>query len=437
MLPHRLVPLAFVLPVACSNPSPQGADSALAAADRYAWSGSEQEPVAVTTTAALAADAETKARAVLQGLRWLVRHQNPDGSWGGSFGARCAPEGTCAQAGAVAQDHHDVGLTGLVLLSWLHVGLTPESGQDIVDTTRGRRHRIGSVVGSGIDWLRERQEPNGSFSPRAFLYNEAIATLALCEAARKTNDVALDDAAQRAIDFIQAAQRPSPDGAGLWGWRYAPRAEVEASGTFSARELVDSDTSVTAWCAMALASARRAGLNVRQESIDGALAFARSVSAQNGMAGYLDVKGAGAKVTGKSDHFVYHPAAMSALTMLTRILTTGDFSDPYLGEAAKQILLDPPAISEDRLSVDYYYWHAATLALAMYDGPSSPRATAALWDVWNPPLSDVVLGLQDGTKGACTNGGWLVPDRWGADGHGGALYATALCVMTLMEPAPR
>jgi len=152
MLPHRLVPLAFVLPVACSNPSPQGADSALAAADRYAWSGSEQEPVAVTTTAALAADAETKARAVLQGLRWLVRHQNPDGSWGGSFGARCAPEGTCAQAGAVAQDHHDVGLTGLVLLSWLHVGLTPESGQDIVDTTRGRRHRIGSVVGSGIDW---------------------------------------------------------------------------------------------------------------------------------------------------------------------------------------------------------------------------------------------------------------------------------------------
>ena len=33
MLPHRLVPLAFVLPVACSNPSPQGADSALAAAD--------------------------------------------------------------------------------------------------------------------------------------------------------------------------------------------------------------------------------------------------------------------------------------------------------------------------------------------------------------------------------------------------------------------
>lgn len=439
MTTRRLASLTLVLAAACGSPSaPSPLPSAPERADHERAAPAEARAAPTPgATRSPSPDPQAKARAVLDGLRWLVRHQSPDGSWGGSFGQRCTPERTCAQAGPEPKDHYDVGLTGLALLACLRGGFTHQSDKQVVDTTTGRRHKIADVVGGGLRWLRARQEQNGAFSTRVFLYNEAIATLAVCEASRLTGDAELAAVAQRAIDFIQDAQRQNPDGNGRWGWRYAPRGEVEAYAQVEQRELFDSDSSVTAWCALALESARRAGLHVRPESMEGALAFASWASADSGLAGYLDRKGAGAEVTGPNDHFVYHPAAMSALAMSTRIAATGEFTDPFLAAAAGQIVRDPPRISEDRLSIDYYYWQAATHALARYDGPQSPRATAALWDAWNAPLSESVLALQDHTEKACSNGGWIVPDRWGSDGHGGALYATASCVMSLMEPSQR
>jgi hypothetical protein len=87
-------------------------------------------------------------------------------------------------------------------------------------------------------------------------------------------------------------------------------------------------------------------------------------------------------------------------------------------------------VSKDGLSVDYYYWYYASMALNQVDGPDAPKKSGKYWPAWNKAMVDAVLGLQDKTKGACSNGGWMVPDRWSLD-HGGPLYATALNVLTL------
>jgi hypothetical protein len=90
-------------------------------------------------------------------------------------------------------------------------------------------------------------------------------------------------------------------------------------------------------------------------------------------------------------------------------------------------------VSKDKLSIDYYYWYYATLALNQFDGPDSPRRGAGkYWEPWNKDLIASLISLQDQSKArnACSRGGWLESDRWG--GHTGyALYNTSLNVLTL------
>lgn len=370
---------------------------------------------------------------MLDGLRWLVRHQNADGSWSPTtLHERCACEDPLYVPKKAYTSDFDEGLTGMALLCFLGAGFGPESKQDIVDTALSERHKIGDVVRSGLEWLVARQGPNGSFEHnRAFMYNEALACAALCEAFALQHEERWKEPAQKAIDFLEGAQRPNPNGTDLWGWRYASRQEVESfrSGDVPDRETFDADSSCTGWCMMALRSGVRAGLDVHPQNLAGGLAFAKWVSTDDGRAGYLDPKGAGATVTGINDHFVYHPATMSALAMCIRMDAEPDVVDPYLPSAAKVITQDLPTISKDLLSIDYYYWHWATVALHDFDGPDALHKTNTYWGPWNKSMIDVVLSLQDHTERDCRNGGWLVPDRWSYDG--GPLYTTAMNVLTL------
>jgi hypothetical protein len=87
----------------------------------------------------------------------------------------------------------------------------------------------------------------------------------------------------------------------------------------------------------------------------------------------------------------------------------------------KSILADPPAVSSDHLSVDYYYWHHGSAALRRM------RTTGG--EGWTNLAVEHLLALQDRTAGACTHGAWVTGDRWAY--AGGALYTTALNVLTL------
>ncbi len=359
--------------------------------------------------------------AVLEGLRWLLRHQNDDGSWSAAtLRERCSAKAQCTPADADRSPAYDPGLTALALLTFLGHGLTQESPVIITDTAMGRSYVAGEAVGRGMKWLLGQLGPDGSFDAYAgSLYNEAIGALALAEAWGQTTNKTLREPAQRAIDHLVAAQKSNPTGSGRWGWRYAPGGDSVA------------DMSVTGWMVMALKSARMSGLRVPQEAFDGALAFTTWVTGEDGLVGYLDPAGAGEAVSGRHDHFDYHVGTMSALGMLTRIFVAQDEADPFLDLAAARLAGDLPAVSEDGLSIDYYYWYYATLALNQLDGPESPRHTGRYWRPWNEAMQSALLGLQDGDAepDVCTRGGWLQPDRWSY--AGGPVYSTALNVLTL------
>ena len=398
---------------------------------------------------------EGTEKAVLDGLRWLCRHQAEDGSWSyGRLKTICTSDKPCYDPKAQITDNYNDGLTALSLLAFLGAGYGHDAKQTIVDTTRAKRHVVGDVVKKGLAYLLKKQNPDGSFSSgdRPFMYNESLAAMALTEAYGLSQNRYYKEPAQKAINFMIASQRPNPSGQGKWGWRYDGLKYVEREvgiGTGAAENkaiLFDSDISATGWCVMALKSAKLSGLNVPEEAMQGGMAFAKYVTADNGMVGYVDPKQAGQAVSGGGDHYTYHPAVMSALGMCIRIFVEHDPNDTFLPLAAAQVVKDLPdagkadAKTGERLSVDYYYWYYASIALNQFDGPDAPKKTGKYWGPWNKKMVDAIMVLQDQTddrkteadptRRACQNGGWIVPDRWGSH-YGGPVYQTAINVLTL------
>ncbi len=326
-------------------------------------------------------------------------------------------------------DHYDVGSTALGLLAFVRSGWTRARGGEI----GGSEHVAPAAVAARAwSWLCAQQNEQGFFTrDRAFLYNEALATLALAEHFAATKDETERAAAQRAVDFLQRAQRPSPSGSGAWGWRYGSRMEIEqkypggALDDMGKRELYDSDVSVTGWASAALVSAAHAGLAVDPAALAGAREFVRWCTARDGLVGYNDPRNAGLKVQGRDDHFLYHPTCMSAIGMRLALEAGAGPDDAFVLPAAKRISMDAPMVSADGLSVDYYYWLHATLAFESYAHAGGARYLAP----WTQALEGALFGLQEHDSARCGRGGWLVPDRWSY--AAGPIYTTALALLAL------
>ena len=408
---------------------------------RFGRGGGGGGPVGDTTRSGPTARTEA---AVLEGLRWLVRHQNADGSWGAdTLRERCNPKHPCIAADIAVGANFNEGLTGLALLAFLGAGIRHDSKLTVVDTAMGREHSLGETVKRGLLWLVNRQKEDGSFSAgRPFMYNEALATMALTEAYGLSRNRYFEDAAERGVRFLVNAQKRSPSDDGLWGWRYESKAELDAAlargeiddATYFV-EKSNADISVTGWVIMALKSAAISGIEVPPEVLQGGLRYALAVTGENGLSGYVSRDSAGQKVSGPGDHFAYHTGTMSALNMLVRTFVAHDLEDPFLEQAARHLVTDLPVISKDKLSIDYYYWYYGSLALNQFDGPDSPRNAVTsqqkYWGPWKKEMERALLSLQDDNqeRNACSRGGWLVNDRWSQHGH--ALYNTAINTLTL------
>lgn len=309
--------------------------------------------------------------AVGRALRWISRHQNPDGSFSlHAFHRTAECQGQCSGAGTEST----IAGTALALLPMLGAGHTHRHG------------KYASVVRAGLEWLLARQQPDGDLREPGVgqMYAHGLASIVLCEAYALTGDGQLREAAQRAVNFIVQAQHPAG------GWRYQP---AQAG-----------DTSMVGWQLMALNSARMAGLKVPTQTLLKASQYLDSAQAdhQGGKYGYQP----GHRAT----------PAMTAEALLCRQYLGWPRNHPGLEEGIRFLLnrhLPNPS------NTNIYYWYYATQVFHHYGG--------AEWRRWNAQLRRILVDSQVKTGHAA--GSWDPDSEWGR--VGGRLYQTALAACTL------
>jgi len=336
---------------------------------------------------------EGSERAVEMGLDFLARHQLPDGRW--SLHNFAAARAGYSNNGA-GDMQADTAATGLALLSFFGAGYTHTEG------------KYRPVVRRGLDHLLARQKPDGDlFVPQdavsarnVWLYSHGIASIALCEAYGMTRDPQLRDSAQRALDFIVAAQHET-----LGGWRYSPRA--------------GSDTSVSGWQVMALKSGQLAGLEVPADTYAGVLRWLEHAQGPAGNPAYYAYR---PRSNQRSQN---QPSrAMTAEALLMRQYLGWNRENPHLVRGADYLKLNLPTYgsrsSRDR---DAYYWYYATQVMFQMQGPH--------WQAWNDALRPLLERTQ--AESGQFAGSWdpagPVPDRWG--GRAGRIYITCLHLLML------
>jgi hypothetical protein len=343
---------------------------------------------------------------ILAALRWLARHQDPDGHWStAGFDGRCPSAAACDGLG---QAQFDVGVTGLSLLAFLGAGRTHRggAGEEFTDTVRRGLHFL----------VREAQGPDGNFGQPGFgqhTYDHAIATLAVLEAWALTGDPQLRAPATRGLQYLARVRQPGG------AWRYAAFHPEMA--------LRPNDTSVTGWALLALTLGRDYGLPVDEAAIEDGLAFLDGMTdPQTGVTGYVQRGGRPAREAGAEAGW---PAAesesMTAVALLCRIFADPNLERPGALEAverAAEVVAALPPVWDDAQPGrrDYYFWYYGTTALFQVGGPR--------WQQWQAGLTHAIAEQQRPDGDA--HGSWDPQhDPWG--GQGGRVYATALQALTL------
>ncbi len=340
-------------------------------------------------------NAKTEA-AVVAALNWLVAAQSRDGRWSANqFGAG-QEQMVLGQDRGGAGRNADTGISSLALLAFLGAGHSHVQGE-YRDTVR-----------RGVDFLLRSQAADGSLFGDSTLYAQmychSMATFALAEAEALSGDRRLEPAVIKAVNYSLSAQNT-----GTGGWRYRPG----DSG----------DTSQMGWQIMGLASAKRAGIRVPDQTWNRVDRFLRSVrrGTFGGLASYRSDSPASTSMTAES---LYCHLVLEEVSGLS-------CTEAAANEASNQILSALPTAER----VNLYYWYYATLALHHRQQMNDDASVA--WHTWNDSLTGVLLNTQV-TEGS-NSGSWNTDCQWG--GYGGRVYTTSLAAMCLevyyrYAPAP-
>ncbi len=338
---------------------------------------------------------EKTESAVEAALAWLARHQENDGRWD----ARKLEGG----------GQYDGAMTGLAALAFLGAGYTSKNG------------KYRDNVRRAVDWMVRDQNDDGSFKSDRLchMYGHGMITLALSEAYGMSKEARVGEAAQKAVDYIVAAQGPYE------AWNYNHKKGQRGRN----------DTSVTGWQVMALKSAKVAGLKVEMGAFQGATNWLeRAILRQPkydhiGWCAYAGTINDAPKGTGSP--------AMAAAGMIMRQFMGVPRGDPLMQGTAKLITeskyMQPKWPDAKVNGVGYgtgnfYYWYYATLAMFQMGGDH--------WEKWNKKLLLGILvpnqrngGPRDGSAND-VDGSWD-PNGGGGVGRGGRVMSTALGALSL------
>jgi hypothetical protein len=320
---------------------------------------------------------DASEKAVDAGLAYLSKMQQYDGRWTYILDD---------QESTPRPPHpHDTACTGLALLSFLTRDHVPgKEGPYRATVVRGLDFLIG-VQGDDGD-LRAAAELRGPGSNRGNMYDHAIATLALAEAAIMSHDRRYTEAALAGARFIIAAQDPHSG-----GWRYSP-------GEYG-------DSSVFGWQIMALHAAEQLGLEIPEQT-------------RRNAARYLQM------CTQGQEHRVlagYQPgnsptAAMTAELLYARMLLGQELDKQDLAAAAEFI-----SRQGNQGTPDLYCWYYGSLCMLQVQGDA--------WNRWNARTRDTLIRMQRHGENDPLAGSWDANIRWGA--QGGRVFTTSLAVLTL------
>lgn len=312
---------------------------------------------------------EDTENAVEMALKYLARIQNSDGSWSKS---------------------HPLGSTGLALNAFLGAGYTHIYGEHKETVAKGLRYL-----------LDKRNKENGGLSGEN-LYSAGIAGVVFVEAYGLTGDEECEEAADKMLKYLAAAQ--GPRGA----WAYKPW--TEAAG-----DNYNYDTSVTGWVLMAFKSAKLVGMPYPKEVVKRYLEYADWVTSSEDLEfgkrkGQVFKKGMA--------HYGFHGASqkpqlkcfytMTASTLMCRLYMGQPKRLPVIQGGLRFITEDMPENYGpkwlEKGAMDNYMWyHAAQVGFLCGGEP---------WEYWNEGLRKVLVENQ--VKEGAERGSW--PNarfRWG------------------------
>ncbi len=314
--------------------------------------------------------------AIRRGLDWLELHQirtGPDqGKWSNHAFNKSSKKCNCGDLG----QQFDVAGTAFGLLPFLGAG----------ETTR-RGGRYAATIRLGLAYLLKKQKEKGQFSDN--MYENALATIAMCEAYGLTKDQRYLVPAQAAVQYIVEAQHSG----GSWG--YSPRTK--------------GDTSITAWQFTALKAAHYAGLIVPGTTFVGVGPFLDTVADPSGLGYGYNTPGAARTTT--------------AAGLLCREYLGWWPNHPGLVKGMAPVLAPQNFVTKDKPSIYFIYYATQVMH----------HAGGEAWEGWNPKVRDLLIDTQDQgkePKHEHQKGSWSpLGDDYAV--QGGRLMFTSLALLTL------
>jgi hypothetical protein len=333
--------------------------------------------------------------AVMTGLAWLAKTQQPDGSW--SLLEAATEEGSSGSGGSGSEkatpDENLTAATAFALLPFLAEGVTHKYAPQGQPELAGYKE----VVQKGLIFLASRQTRTSNVNDGNLgggTYAHAIGTIALCEAYGLSGDDRTRFNAQLALKYLLQSQHRAGG-----GWRYGPNQA--------------GDMSVTAWVFLGIRSAQLTGIPVLPAVLERASRFVDSCAA-----GPSEVV---------NSRYAYTPGtesklSLSAAGLLTRQYLGWEKDTKDLVTGCAYLMENKPPTSATSLGNIYYYYYA-TQVLHHMEGTD--------FDLWNHLVREHVLRTQE--KDGPNAGSWSPKGvDWGD--KGGRMYATALAMLTLQAP---